>query len=83
MAARTTVVCALLAAVLALAIGACEAFGPERSGKFTIVAPADGFVDQLVADVVDRTGTVAAIGISRDQLPDGVVADQPTLRSSS
>jgi hypothetical protein len=66
---------ALAAAVLALAIGACESLIPDRSGTFTIVAPAHEFVDELVVDVVNRTGTVTEIGIARDQIRDGIVAD--------
>jgi hypothetical protein len=66
---------ALLAGAFALAIGACEAFGVERSGTFTIVVPAQELVDQLVVDVIDRTATVEAIGIAHGQFLEGIVRD--------
>src|SRR5262245_30601777 len=66
---------ALLAAVLAFSVGACDTFGLEQDSTFTVVVPAQEFVDELTVDLVDRTGTVAAIALARGPFQEGVVAD--------
>ena len=66
---------ALLAAMFAIVLGACEALDLERGNTFTIIAPAKEFVDELVVDVVDLTGTVEAVEAEPGHFPDGVFVE--------
>jgi len=62
-------------AILALSSGACGLFDPVPDGTFSVIMPERELVEPLVVDVIDHTGTVAAVGIGQSRLEDAVVAD--------